>query len=77
MDDFSVPGVTSYPDDAWVAPSNEANWIEPGKRPLSAMSPSIVTDEKVQLDKLNNLKEIYTRCGAEELIVEVTGQMLM
>ncbi|XP_067942701.1 scoloptoxin SSD14-like isoform X2 [Watersipora subatra] len=45
MDDFSVPDEPSWSDDAWVAPSNKANWIEPGKRPLSAMSPTIVTDE--------------------------------
>jgi len=44
MDDFSMPGTPSWTDDAWVAPSNAANWIEPGKRPLSAMCPSIVTD---------------------------------
>ena len=44
MDDFSKPNKPSWTDDAWTAPSNQNNWIEPGKRPLSSMSPTIVTD---------------------------------
>ena len=43
MNDFSMPDDPSY-SGAWLAPTNEANWITPGKRPLSAMSPSVVTD---------------------------------
>lgn len=45
MDDFSKPNVPSWTDDEWTAPSNENNWIKPGKRPLSAMSPLIITDK--------------------------------
>ncbi|KAF6021148.1 GGT1 [Bugula neritina] len=45
MDDFSMPDKPSWSNDSWVAPSNSANWIEPGKRPLSSMSPTVVVDQ--------------------------------
>lgn len=45
MDDFALPGNTTYTEDAWLAPTTKANWIEPGKRPLSAMSPMIIKDD--------------------------------
>lgn len=46
MDDFSKPGKPSWTNDAWTAPSNKDNWIEPRKRPLSSMSPTIVLDKE-------------------------------
>ena len=42
MDDFSTPGLTNY---FGYAPSI-ANYIAPGKRPMSSMSPTIIHDEK-------------------------------
>lgn len=41
MDSFSAPGHVSF----YKFPASPANFIEPGKRPMSSMSPTVFTDE--------------------------------
>lgn len=48
MDDFSIPGRSN----GYNLPPSPANFIEPYKRPLSSMCPTILLDENGQVELL-------------------------
>ncbi|KAI9028043.1 gamma-glutamyltranspeptidase [Hyaloraphidium curvatum] len=58
MDDFSFPGVVNNGSQSGLPPS-PANYIEPGKRPLSASAPAIVE----LLDRHGRPHDVYLAIG--------------
>ena len=62
MDDFSTPDQTNYFN---LKPS-DTNYIQPGKRPMSSMSPIIIINDK------NEAKLVLGASGGTKIISSVS-----
>lgn len=66
MDDFSNPGHKN----AYGIPASPANYIRPGKRPLSSMTPTIITDEN------QNVRVILGAAGGSKITLSLVNVLL-
>lgn len=66
MDDFSTPGYVN----AYGIPASPANFIQPGKNPLSSMTPTII------LDKNHNARMIIGGAGGSRITTGVAYSII-
>jgi gamma-glutamyltranspeptidase / glutathione hydrolase len=55
MNDFSLPGLSDY---FGLAPT-PSNYIQPGKRPMSSMSPIVVFNPSGNVEDVNVSKKFF------------------
>lgn len=76
MDDFANPG---KPDYFGLVPA-ESNYIQPGKRPLSSMSPTMVFrttyDDQTNSSRLGDLRLVIGASGGPKIITAVSQVLL-
>lgn len=68
MDDFSIPGIPGN-ESAGIPPPAPANFIRAGKRPLSAMSPSIFVKDR-------KLRAVVGASGGPKIIPTIAAVLL-
>ncbi|XP_067634553.1 scoloptoxin SSD14-like isoform X2 [Eurosta solidaginis] len=66
MDDFSTPGIIN----SFGIPASPANYIHPGKRPMSSMSPAIV------LDRNGNARMLIGAAGGSRITSAVATAVI-